>query len=94
MEYVISKHEYSARNDTELSISVDEVLEVLRVESGWAEGRNINCDIGWFPYNYVEKFTGVVPKALKDKKPPSVPKKGLRISNKLTNLVSKKVCSN
>uniref|UniRef100_F1KW84 Sorting nexin n=1 Tax=Ascaris suum TaxID=6253 RepID=F1KW84_ASCSU len=59
MTQVRAVYEFEAQpNSGELSISVDEVLTVLRegIEGGWLEGRNSRGQLGLFPESYVVKI--------------------------------------
>ncbi|KAF0691709.1 Aste57867_17121 [Aphanomyces stellatus] len=74
--------EYSAADDSELSVATNDILVVETMdENGWWMGYNVACrdKRGWFPCNYVEwlqdapreYFVGVV-RAVSDYNPPTV----------------------
>ncbi|KHN76311.1 Sorting nexin-9 [Toxocara canis] len=64
MTQVRAVYEFEAQpNSGELSISVDEILTVLRegIEGGWLEGRNSKGQLGLFPESYVVKIDPIPP---------------------------------
>lgn len=67
-------YEFEAQpNSGELSISVNEVLTVIRegIDGGWLEGRNAKGQHGLFPESYVEKITSAT--APPHERPPPLP---------------------
>ncbi|VDK54556.1 unnamed protein product [Anisakis simplex] len=64
MTQVRAVYEFEAQpNSGELSISVDEILTVIRegIEGGWLEGRNAKGQHGLFPESYVIKVEPPLP---------------------------------
>ena len=52
---VIALYDFNAKDDDELSIEEDEVLDIVEIISqGWWEARNQKGGIGLVPDNYVE----------------------------------------
>ena len=50
-----AKFDFDAQNDEELAFKEGETLYLLfKDESGWAKGRKITGEKGWFPFEYTE----------------------------------------
>eukprot|EP00048_Salpingoeca_helianthica_P009059 m.129929 g.129929 ORF g.129929 m.129929 type:complete len:1154 (+) comp14761_c3_seq2:3224-6685(+) len=55
-------YEYAARQQDELSLGVDDVIEVIQRDSEWSKGTLVGSGgkvFGWFPTAYVETIQGV-----------------------------------
>ncbi|KAJ8245265.1 hypothetical protein GJAV_G00268890 [Gymnothorax javanicus] len=57
--YAKSKYDFTARNNTELSVVKDEVVEVLDDRKQWWKVRNANGEAGYVPNNILEITRGL-----------------------------------
>ena len=58
-------HSFASTPDTELSLAVGDVVQVIDTNpgSGWLMGKNASGKIGWFPENHVEQAGAALVKA-------------------------------